>query len=116
MHTEIRRTSSRTHKRPRACIYDSYVSAIIKQIDDVLGGIGARRMYPLLRTFIEKGIALGHMCVDRVREAKVGMMSVSTLGRTVKKIQQKHAVKGISTTRPGVLVKSEIPLRVGVWE
>jgi hypothetical protein len=65
---------------------------------------------------LEKGVAFGHLTVDPVTEAKILMMSTSTLGRMMKTIREKHAVKGISTTRPGTLLKSEIPLRVGVWE
>jgi hypothetical protein len=34
----------------------------------------------------------------------------------MKKIREKNAIKGISTTRPGTLLKSEIALRVGAWK
>ena len=44
------------------------------------------------------------------------MMSVSTLKRMVTTIREKNMIQGISTTRPGTLLRSEIPLRVGLWE
>ena len=104
------------HTRHRERIYDSYVSSVVEQIYEVLGGIGARRMHPLLITTLEKGITFGHIKVDLMTEAKVTMMSISTLKRMVTTIREKNIIKGISTTRPGTLLKSEIPLRVGVWE
>ena len=104
------------HTRNRERMYDSYVSSVVEQIYEALGGIGARRMHPLLITTLEKGITFGHIKVDLMTEAKVTMMSISTLKRMVTTIREKNIIKGISTTRPGTLLKSEIPLRVGVWE
>lgn len=104
------------HTRNRERIYDSYVSAVVEKIYETLGGIGARRMHPIIGTILEKGIAFGHIKTDLLTEAKVQAMSRSTLGRMMKKIREKNAIKGISTTRPGTLLKSEIPLRVSVWE
>lgn len=104
------------HTRNRERMYDSYVSAIVEQIYEVLGGIGAKRMHPIVGATLDKGMRFGHIRADPMTEAKVRMMSASTLGRMMKKIREKHAIKGISTTRPGTLLKSEIPLRVGAWE
>ena len=104
------------HVRHRERMYDSYVSSVVEQIYEVLGGIGARRMHPLLTTTLEKGITFGHIKVDPITEAKVAMMSVSTLKRMVTTIREKNMIQGISTTRPGTLLRSEIPLRVGLWE
>lgn len=103
------------HTRNRERMYDSYVSAVVEQIYEALGGIGARRMHPLMDTMLEKGVAFGHIKTDVITEAKVCAMSKSTLGRMMKKIREKNAIKGISTTRSGNLLKSEIPLRVGEW-
>lgn len=104
------------HVRARERIYDSYVSAVVEQIYEALGGIGAKRMHPLMGTMLEKGIAFGHIKTDLITEAKVHTMSKGTLDRMMKKIREKNAIKGISTTRPGALLKSEIALRVGAWE
>jgi hypothetical protein len=104
------------HKRNRERTYDSYVEAVIEQIYEVLGGIGARRIHPHIETILEKGIAFGHIKIDPITEMKVRVMSRSTLDRMVARVRARNARKGISTTRPGVLLKSEIPLRVGVWE
>ena len=104
------------HTRNRERIYDSYVSAVVEKIYEALGGIGAKRMHPLVGTVLEKGIAFGHIKTDLITEAKVRVMSKGTLDRMMKRIREKNAIKGISTTRPGTLLKSEIPLRVGAWE
>ncbi len=104
------------HTRARERIYDSYVSAVVEQIYEALGGIGAKRMHPLMSTILERGITFGHIKTDLITEAKIRAMSKGTLDRMMKKIREKNAIKGISTTRPGTLLKSEISLRVGAWE
>jgi hypothetical protein len=104
------------HTRRRERIYDGHVEVVIEQIYKALGGIGSRRIHPLIRTVLEKGIQFGHIKTDPVIEMKVLAMSKSTLGRMTTRIQERNSIKGISTTRPGVFLKNEIPLRVGVWE
>lgn len=103
------------HKRQRERIYGQSVSIVTEKIYKALGGIGARRIHPLIKTMLEKGIAFGHIKTDSITIEKVLGMSKSTLDRIMIHIRKKHAIKGISTTRPGTLLKSEIPLRVGEW-
>jgi len=104
------------HGRVRERKYDGYVEAVVEQIYEALGGIGARRIHPQVNTILEKGIKFGHIKTDPITEMKVRVMSRSTLDRMVARVRERNAIKGISTTRPGTLLKSEIPLRVGVWE
>lgn len=104
------------HTRRRERTYDRRVEAVIERIYEALGGMGTRRIHPLIGTMLEKGIAFGHIKTDPLSEANVRAMSQSTLGRMVARVRERNAIKGISTTRPGVLLKSEISLRVGVWE
>jgi hypothetical protein len=104
------------HTRRRERVYDGHVEVVIEQIYKALGGIGSRRIHPLIRTVLEKGIQFGHIKTDPVTEMKVLAISKSTLGRMTTRIKERNSIKGISTTRPGVFLKNEIPLRVGVWE
>ncbi|MDO8572543.1 MAG: transposase [bacterium] len=104
------------HTRNRERKYDGYVEVVVEQLYEALGGIGSRRIYPLLETMIDKGIEFGHIKTDPITEMKVRVMSKSTLDRMITRVRERNAIKGISTTRPGTLLKSEIPLRVGVWE
>lgn len=104
------------HSRKRERVYDSYVEAVVEQIYKALGGIGTRRIHPYLTTMLEKGIVFGHIRCDPVTEMKIRAMSKSTLDRMVARVRARNTIKGISTTRPGTLLKSEIPLRVGIWE
>lgn len=104
------------HTRNRERRYDGYVEAVVEQIYEALGGIGAKRMHPQIKVVLEKGIQFGHIKTDPLTEAKVLSMSKSTLDRMVAGVRKRNSIKGISTTRPGLLLKNEIPLRVGVWE
>ena len=104
------------HVRNRERIYDGYVEAVAEQIYQALGGIGARRIHPIIKTVLEKGIKFGHIKIDPITELKVISMSESTLDRMIVRVKERNTIKGISTTRPGTFLKSEIPLRVGVWK
>jgi len=104
------------HTRNRERKYDGYVEAIVEQIYEALGGIGAKRIHPQIKVVLEKGIRFGHIKTDPLTEAKVLSMSKSTLDRMVASVRKRNSIKGLSTTRPGLLLKNEIPLRVGVWE
>lgn len=112
----IKESIAGKHTRNRERIYDGYVEAVVEKIYIALGGIGSRRIGPIIETVLAKGIKFGHIITDPVTEMKVLAMSRSTLDRMVTSIRERNAIKGISTTRPGALLKSEIPLRVGVWE
>jgi hypothetical protein len=104
------------HTRNRERRYDGSVEIVVNQIYEVLGGIGSRRIKSIIEKILDKGIEFGHIKTDPITELKVRLMSKSTLDRMVRRIRERNAIKGISTTRPGTLLKSEIPLRVGVWE
>lgn len=116
MTPHIKESVAGIHTRNRERIYDGYVEAVVEQIYEALGGIGSRRIHPLVNTILEKGIGFGHIKTDSITEMKVRVMSRSTLDRMITRVRERNAIRGISTTRPGTLLKSEIPLRVGVWE
>lgn len=111
-----RDTVAGKHTRNRERKYDGYVETVVEQIYEALGGIGAKRIHPQIKIVLEKGIKFGHIKTDPLTEAKVLSMSKSTLDRMVASVRKRNSIKGISTTRPGLLLKNEIPLRVGVWE
>ena len=104
------------HRKNRERIYDGHVEVVIEKIYETLGGIGARRIHPMISTILDKGIKFGHIKVDPITEMKVRAMSKSTLDRMICRVRLRNSIKGISTTRPGTLLKSEIQMRVGVWE
>src|SRR3989344_5566416 len=116
MTPHFKESAAGIHTRKRERIYDGYVEAVLEQIYEVLGGIGSRRIHPQVSIILEKGIKFGHIKTDPITEMKIRAMSRSTLDRMITRIRERNAIKGISTTRPGTLLKSEIPLRVGVWE
>lgn len=116
MNPHIKESVAGIHTRKRERVYNGYVEAVIEQIYEVLGGIGSRRIHPQISIVLSKGIKFGHIKIDPITEMKVKAMSRSTLDRMIARVRERNAIKGISTTRPGILLKSEIPLRVGVWE
>lgn len=116
MTPHIKESVAGIHTQKRERMYDGYVEAVVEQIYEALGGIGSRRIHPQVSVILEKGIKFGHINIDPVTEMKVRVMSRSTLDRMIARVRERNVIRGISTTRPGTLLKSEIPLRVGVWE
>lgn len=112
----VKESIAGVHKQKREKIYDNYVEVVIEQIYETLGGIGSRRIHPQISVILDKGIKFGHIKVDPITEIKVRAISKSTLDRMIKRVRERNAIKGISTTRPGTLLKNEISLRVGIWK
>ena len=54
MTLHIKENIAGVHIRNRERIYDRYVEAVIEQIYEALGGIGARRIHPHITTVLEK--------------------------------------------------------------
>jgi len=116
MTPHIKESVAGIHVRKRERMYDNYVEAVVEKIYEALGGIGSRRIHSQVSIILSKGIKFGHIKTDSITEMKVRVMSRSTLDRMITRVRERNAIKGISTTRPGTLLKSEIPLRVGVWK
>lgn len=56
------------------------------------------------------------MRLDPVTEAKVTHISLGTLKRLPRNIREREYKKIHGTTKPGILLKNQIPLRTGQWE
>lgn len=104
------------HKRKREKIYDMAVEEVVGIIWRVYDRICAKRLHPNLGEMMEKLISCNELKRDEIVEMKVQSISLSTLERMLGRVRVRETNRISGTTKPGTLLKSEIPLRVGPWE
>lgn len=103
------------HRRQRERFYDMKVEEALHTIWEVYDYICAERMHPNLDEMIDKLFTCGELDTDPLTEIKLRKISLGTLKRLLKRIRVRETNRIQGTTKPGILLKSEIPLRVGEW-
>lgn len=103
------------HKRQRERIYDMKVEEALSYIWEAYDYICAERMHPNIDTIVDKLYECGELKIDSITEIKIRKISLGTLKRVLKRIKIRETNRIQGTTKPGLLLKSEIPLRVGEW-
>jgi hypothetical protein len=95
-------------RRPRAPHYGMDVQAALSVVWSAANGICAKRLVPFLPELIPTLERHGHLVVtDEVRERLLAV-SAATVDRLLRPLRQPH---GLSTTKPGRLLKKQIPIR-----
>jgi hypothetical protein len=101
----------------RQRIYQGEVVQALEQIWEIYGRICSKRLHP----FLSEGVAVLERCheLNLSPEVKQLLLSMSraTIDRCLKKARFTHPQHGISTTKPGTLLKKAIPIRTFTpWE
>mgnify|MGYP001571063846 FL=1 len=104
------------HKRKRERMYDMAVAEALAVIWKVYDNICAERLHPNLAEMMDKLVACQELRIDPLTEFKVQSISLGTLKRILTGITVRETNRVGGTTKPGTLLKHEIPLRVGHWE
>jgi hypothetical protein len=105
-------------KKPgRRKIYQGAVVDILERIWEIYGRICSKRLHP----FLPEGLATLERCNELRIPAETKplllSMSRSTIDRCLKKARFTHPQHGLSTTKPGSLLKKAIPVRTFTpWE
>jgi hypothetical protein len=101
--------------RKRTAKYDEELKQALIQVWVVLNRIASKRMVPFLPEIVPHLEKSGHLVItDKVRE-KLLSISVSTADRLLKE-ERKKLGRPRSTTKPGTLLKSQIPVhKYGDW-
>lgn len=103
------------HMRQRERFYDLKVEEALHKIWEAYDYICAERMHPNINSMIDKLFDCNELDIDLITEAKTRRISLGTLKRLLKRIRARETNRIQGTTKPGILLKSEIPLRVGEW-
>ena len=104
------------HTRNRERMYDMAVEETLAVLWPAYDNICAERLHPNLDECIDKLVACQELKVDPLTEQKLRVVSLGTLKRLLVGIKERETNRVGGTTKPGTLLKHQIPLRVGHWE
>lgn len=101
-----KRTTNRSN-----IIYDYEVLTALTKVWVIADGICGKRLAPFLTELLGKLIALKEIKINKTVYSKLSKISASTIDRLLKNTKKKYRLKGRSTTKPGTLLKHQIPIR-----
>lgn len=102
----------RLRVRPqRSRTYDDEVLRALKRVWEILDFISSRRLVAALPEVVPKLVACRELRAKKAVLKKLLEISHATVDRLLKPERDKHALKGRSATKPGTLLKHQIPIR-----
>jgi hypothetical protein len=105
------------HKRGRKRQYGEKTAAVLERIWALMDFSCGRRLVAGMEDMTEALTRFGEIDIDCRTKQQLKEMSSSTADRLLKKPRQDLLTKGKSTTKPGTLLKRDIPLRLGTqWD
>ncbi len=102
------RRSGKKHGLPK--VYRGEVVVALEQIWEVCGRICSKRLHPFLGEMVKVLERCGELHLEAETKALLLRMSRSTIDRCLGPARFKHP-HGLSTTKPGSLLKKAIPVR-----
>lgn len=98
-------------KRKRGRTYGEAVKKGLTTIWYILDCICGKRLAPMLVEIIPKLERYGEISLDAETKGKLLNLSAATIDRLLGPERKKPQIKGRSNTKPGTLLKSQIPIR-----
>lgn len=100
-----------TPRKPRTPVYGEDVLIPLRKIWAVLDAPTGKRLAPFLEEIVTVLHRAGELDLDPVVRAKLVSMSAATIDRRLAPERKRMQLKGRSHTKPGSLLKSQIPIR-----
>ena len=91
--------------------YDEKVLIVLVKVWKILDYICGKRLAPVLGEVVERLESFGEIGCDKETREKLGRISAATIDRLLAGERKKHQLRGRSRTRPGSLLKKQIPMR-----
>ena len=101
--------SGKRRGRPRE--YEPAVAAALQVLWESADCICSRRLQPFVPKLLEALRRHGELVLQPEVEARLCRMSSSTMDRLLHPYRQRYVRRGLSTTKPGTLLKEAIPVR-----
>lgn len=98
-------------RKRRAPTYDDEVLAALRKVWAVMDAPAGKRMAPFLPEMVARLRACGELDVTDEVAAKLSSMSAATIDRRMVGDRERLQLRGRSGTKPGTLLKSQIPIR-----
>jgi hypothetical protein len=98
-------------KRKRQAYYDEKVVRVLIKVWRIMDFICGKRLAAILGEIVELLERRGELKCDLETQKKLAQVSASTIDRLLKPERKKYQLKGRSHTKPGTLLKHQIPIR-----
>jgi len=95
----------------RSRIYDDAVQEVLKKVWYIMDCICGKRLAPVLKEVVARLQRYREINVEPEVRKKLVKMSAATIDRLLAKERRKQTIKGRSNTKPGTLLKHQIPIR-----
>lgn len=103
-------------KRGRKAKYKVSINQYLIQIWESYNQICPERLHPFLEEGIKKLEQFGYINIPEKERAQILSLGLSTLKRRIRGHQKMNiGIKGLSATKPGYLLKKEIPIQTICW-
>ncbi len=106
------RRSKGLKKAGRKRRYTGETIQILEQLWEMGGRLCSKRLHPFLPEWIRKLEECGEISLTQEVKAQLLSMSRSTIDRRLQPARIKEKRRGLSTTKPGTLLKRQIPVRI----
>jgi hypothetical protein len=100
-------------KAGRCRVYGADVSQALKKVWDYMDFACGKRLHEGIGDMLDALLRFGEISWGEEITGKLRRMSPSTMDRLLKKEKESMRLKGIATTKPGTLLKRDIPIRLG---
>jgi hypothetical protein len=98
-------------RRRKPKVYDSAVEGALKKIWHIMDCICGKRLAPILKEVVRRLERFREIRLsDEVRQ-KLFRISPASIDRLLAKERRRYQIKGRSNTKPGTLLKHQIPIR-----
>lgn len=105
------RYTTKPIKRPRRKIYTMVDAIILAKVCDLLDWIASKRIQPEIGVAIDSLVLAGELMCSKEQRKKLIKISPATIDRLLRKHRKRPVGKGRSYTKPGTLLKTQIPIR-----
>ena len=104
------RTNSKA-SRKRRCTYDEKVRTALVKVWRIMDYICGKRLQPMLAELLTVLERHNEFSCDRETRAKLLRISAASIDRLLQAERRKHELRGRAGTKPGTLLKKQIPIR-----
>jgi hypothetical protein len=101
-------------RKARAPLYGEEVMVVLRKVWAVMDAPAGKRMAPFLVEIVARLRGCGELDLDDAAASKLCAISAATIDRRLAGERKRLELKGRSGTKPGSLLKSQIPIRTEV--
>jgi len=107
---------NRFSKKKRKSRYGTELLVPLEKLYEIFDCPCAQRLKPAIEQEIDRLMSFGEFKIEHQVVNQLKQMSTATMDRKLGMIRGKYIKKGISTTKPGSLLKKQIPIRLTQWD